>query len=163
MKCTFGQDAYNGDYVLVVHHGGKYGSDVSHFIGMVHNDKIYTGVKLGGKYIHKLSALVKIPEGDVPEEIISAIRKDMFESTKIKRTAPDVIKAFSECKTAEDINKVCTYLNVHCAEEYGRYGYFVRLTDPVKFTVIATESPYFRGKELGYELPFCTRDFTFAK
>ena len=78
MYTSFGPEAKEGDYVIVldsdyVHRRG------TNYIDKVCGDKAYTGRKMtsNGKYIHKLGAVVVVPESIVPEETKKLIEEDI--------------------------------------------------------------------------------------
>jgi hypothetical protein len=80
MKTKFGQEAQNGDYVIVLDVDYVHRSATT-YIAKVYNNKAYTGYKMnynrGTKYIHKLEAQVVIPESVVDEETKALIEEDI--------------------------------------------------------------------------------------
>lgn len=80
MNTKFGQEAKDGDYVIVLD------ADYIHrkattYIAKVYKGKAYTGYKMnynrGTKYIHKREAQVIIPVSIVPEETKALIEEDI--------------------------------------------------------------------------------------
>ena len=79
MQTRFGQEAQDGDYVLVL--DVKYmGGGGQNYFAKVHNGKAYTGKTYSSaksKYIHKVIAEVVVPESIVPDDIKNLIAEDI--------------------------------------------------------------------------------------
>ena len=83
MLTQFGPEAKNGDYVIVLDSDYVHRKGVN-YIAKVVDDKAYTGRKMTGfdsngkaRYIHKLTAVIVIPESIVPEETKTLIEEDI--------------------------------------------------------------------------------------
>ena len=78
MYTSFGPEAKEGDYVIVLDSDYVHRRGVN-YIAKVCGDKAYTGCKMtgNGKFIHKLGAVVVIPESIVPEETKQLIEEDI--------------------------------------------------------------------------------------
>ena len=79
MVTRFGVEAKEGDYVLVLDNDYVHRRSAN-YIGKVHKNKAYTGIKMQGvkdRYIHKIAAEIVIPESIVPEETKQRIEADI--------------------------------------------------------------------------------------
>lgn len=185
MKCEFGRDAIEGDYVLVMHRTGYGGKDVRHYIGRVHRSKVYTGIRTGLKngqpvFLHKTAVLTVVPYETVTPETILRTQRDLAfnfpdefamptpEYTSIEDflennnlgSVGNIEKAFSYCKNTSDIGKVCTVLNSGYGGEAGTFSYFVSAAKPNTFQVIAKSGINHEAE--CFPLPFETKEFKFA-
>lgn len=90
MLTGYGPEAKDGDYVIVVDADYVHRRSTT-YIAKVYNNKAYTGIKmrygsgLKEKYIHKLNAVVVIPESYVPEETKLLIEEDIRISNTKKK------------------------------------------------------------------------------
>ena len=91
MITQFGPEAKNGDYVIVldsdyIHREG------TNYLAKVVGNKAYTGRKMRGvktRYIHKISAVMVVPESIVPEETKKLIEEDILLHTRKAKVQAD--------------------------------------------------------------------------
>lgn len=83
MYTSFGPEAKDGDYVIVLDNDYVH-RRATNYIAKVYGDKAYTGHTMvgNGKYIHKLGAVVVVPESIVPEETKKLIEEDIRNHSK---------------------------------------------------------------------------------
>ena len=86
MNTKFGVEAKDGDYVIVLDADYVH-RRATNLIAKVYNGKAYTGVWMYSsvgkhKYIHKLEAIVVIPESIVDEETKKLIEEDIKTNNK---------------------------------------------------------------------------------
>ena len=91
MVTGYGPEAKDGDYVIVVDADYVHRRSTT-YIAKVYNGKAYTGKKMRHgkefkeKYIHKLNAVVVIPESYVSEETKLLIEEDIAKSNAKTKT-----------------------------------------------------------------------------
>ena len=80
IKCTFGPEAKDGDYVLVVDFN-YVSRRCKTLIGKVYKNKVYTGTTMDtkrDKYIHKLFAEIIVSEDILSDEMKKVIEEDIL-------------------------------------------------------------------------------------
>lgn len=156
MKCQFGRDAQNGDYVLTLHQYGYNGKNSVVLAGRVWNDKVYTGWKPADGLvhktdIHKTSAILVIDPMILSKTQKDNIEADMCECIKgygeVKETLTrylaktyfdhidKVWHAFELCADESDVETVIDRLTYGYGGKFGIFEYTVS-DDGTFFTVV---------------------------
>lgn len=156
VKCQFGRDAENGDYVLTLHQYGYKGKDSIVLAGMVWDGKVYTGWRPhdGNPQktdVHKLNAILVIDGNILTDEQKQNIQADMAECLPgfaeppktlkryLERTKLEHIKqvwaAFELCKNEDDLDELCDRLKYAYGGKFGEFEYTIN-EDGVGFTVL---------------------------
>lgn len=145
VKCTFGPDAKDGDFVVVAHPFGYQGRSTTHYLGMVYKGKVYTGEKqpdsMKTGYVHKLSALCIIDSAFVGAQRLKEMQADIAASNPefappemnlelyLKfvhfESVGDVWNAFQYCTNDEDLQKVFSMANYGYGGKFGQFSKFV--------------------------------------
>ena len=87
MKCTYGPEAKDGDYVLTLHQYGYNGKFAKLLMGKLMDGKVYTGFRFyeWEKFVHKLSAEMVIPESALTQEQLKNIELDIQQAIEEKQ------------------------------------------------------------------------------
>lgn len=161
-----------GDYVLVDKRGGHKGTTIDYYVGRVYKEKVYTGIRCDGRYLHKLTCLCRVPEEDVSSETKRKILRDLaihfpeefkypdypnvyeYMNDVFLSNAERISKAFGLCRNVKEVQDVCNRLNLGYGSGYGDYSFDA---DEFGYTVFVEKG------NCHTELPFTSRKFVFNK
>lgn len=147
VKCQFGKDAENGDYVLTLHQYGYNGKNSIVLAGRVWDGKVYTGTRISDGTvqktdIHKLSAILVIDPALLTEKQKADIQVDMCDCIPGFGTAPKTLErylkvtyfehinqvwdAFELCRCEEDIETLIDRLKYGWGGKFGDFSYSLK-------------------------------------